>query len=285
MTTTSSFKKYTESGIAPPLNILGILILAVAGSFVLGFLYNILIRFISFIYINVLVVFAFGYVLAYMSRGLNILFKIRSKTKAMFITAAIAILAVYIQWACFVYIFFVEDLSPIQDFKSIVNIIIHPELLVQLMPEINEFGTWTVSKTSINGGILWWLWLGEALLLIAIPLRLYMQFEIMPFSEADNRWYKKNRIDKDFEYIHLRRDFLELFAKSPVEGLNSLGKHDYSRYSRFYIYSDKNMRSFLIEIENVKLDHKGRKDYSEILPPSHIAFDQIKQIQTSFNIV
>jgi hypothetical protein len=285
MISTSSLRKYTESGIAPPLNIVGLLILAIVSSLALGFVYNVLIRFISFIYVNVIILFGFGYTLAYLSRGLNLLFKIRSKKISMLITAAIGILSIYIQWVCFVYIFFVEDLAPIQDIQSILNFMVHPDFLINSIMEINEYGTWVIGETPINGTILWWIWLGEALLMIAIPLRLYMLFDVLPFSEADNRWYKKKKIDQQFEYILLRQNFLKSFAENPTESLKSLGKPDYNRYSNAYIYSDKNKRSFLIEIENVTVDSKANKDYFEVLPPSHIGLEEIKKLETSFNIV
>jgi len=285
MTTTSPLRKYTESGIAPPLNILGLLIVALAASLALGFVYNVLIQFISFVYVNVLILFGFGYALGYLSRWLNLLFKIRSKKISIIITAIISILTVYIQWACFMYIYFTEDLTPFQDIEAILRILSQPNLLIETIIEINTYGTWIISETPINGSILWWIWLGEALLLIAIPLRLYMLFDIIPFSEADNRWYKKNKIDKEFEYIVLRKDFIKSFAENPVESLRDLGKADPLRYSNVYIYSDKNMRSFLIEIENVTVDRKARKDYLEVLPPSHIRIEEIKQLETSFNIV
>jgi hypothetical protein len=285
MATGSPLKKYTESGIAPPLNVAALILVAILVSLALGFAYNVLIQLISFVYVNVIIVFGFGYILGYVSRWLNLLFKIRSKKKSMLITAVIGVLAVYLQWCCFLYIYFTEDLSPIKDFESILGIISRPDLLVETMIEINQYGTWMFRDASINGTILWCIWLGEALLMIAIPLRLYLLFDVLPFSEADNRWYKKSKIDKEFEYILLRKDFLKLFAENPVEGLNSLGKPDYRRYSEVYIYSDKNRRSFLIAIDNVTVDPKGNKDYAEVLPPSQISMEKIRKIQTSFNIV
>jgi hypothetical protein len=285
MSTTSPLQKYVESGIAPPLNIAGLLVVAILASMVLGFVYNVLIWYISFVYVNVIIIFGYGYALGYLSRWLNLLFKIRSKKISILITAVIAILSIYIQWACFVYIYFVEDLKPIQDFEAILSMMLRPDLLIEIMLEINANGSWMIGKSVINGGMLWLIWIGEALLMLAIPLRLYVQFDVLPFSEADNRWYKKNKINENFEYILLRQNFIKDFAEDPVKGLKSLGKPDPLRYSTVYIYSDKNMRSFLVEIENVTIDYKSRKDYTEILPPSHISVEEVKKLETSFYIV
>ena len=285
MSQSTPFRKYTESGIAPVVNVIGLFFTAIVFIFALSLLYNILIRFISFVYVNVIIIVGFGYSLAYLSRYLNIAFKIRSKKKSMIITGVITLLAMYIQWAIFMYVISVDDLAPWQDILIILDIFLNPYYIFSSLAELNQYGTWEVGKTAINGGILWFIWCLEALLIVAIPLRLYFLFDILPFSEKDNRWYKKRRIDKEFEYISLRSHFLKSFYESPIETINSLGKPDYRRYSNIYIYSDKNHRSYLIEIENVMVDSKSKKDYMEVLPPSYIDHQTVKKIQETYKII
>ena len=76
MESKNALKKYTESGIAPPQNLVGIFAIAIVATMILGYVYNIAVRFISFIYINAIIVFGYGYVIGYLSRFLNIIFNI-----------------------------------------------------------------------------------------------------------------------------------------------------------------------------------------------------------------
>ena len=76
MTSLKAFKKYTESGIVPPLNSIGLLFFAIVLFAILGFFYNIVMWFMPIVYLNAVVIFVYGYIIAHLSRYLNIVFKI-----------------------------------------------------------------------------------------------------------------------------------------------------------------------------------------------------------------
>ena len=285
MSKSAPFREYKESGTAPLINIIGLLSSAFVISTVLGLIYNLIMWIIPLIYFNVLVVFVYGYFIAYISRYLNIVFKIRNKKISILITFIFSLMSIYLQWVSFIYIYSTENLHPFEDIRIMLDLLLQPETIVWSIIDINPYGTWEVGETTINGGILWFIWALEALLIIAIPLRLYLLFDIFPFSEKDNRWYKKRKIDKEFEYVSLRNHFLKSFYENPLEAINSMGKSDFRRHSNIYIYSDKNQRSYLIEIENVMVDSKSKKDYMEVLKPSHIDIQTVKKIQETFKII
>lgn len=104
MNTQNSFKKYKESGIAPPINLVVFFLIGLCSMFLLGFLYSCLITFIPFIYFNVVVLIGFGYIIGYTSRYLNITFKIRNKTASMIMTGVLALFATYFQWVFYIYL-------------------------------------------------------------------------------------------------------------------------------------------------------------------------------------
>ncbi|MEQ6124225.1 hypothetical protein AAON49_08505 [Pseudotenacibaculum sp. MALMAid0570] len=278
------FKKYEESGTAPVLNLLLAFISSLLIISFFSFIYNILLTLSPIVYLNVLLVVGLGYCIAYTVRYLCLAFKIRNQRICFLATGIISLIIIYIQWVLFIYIYLANEINPLQDISIILELFISPDIIFNDIIQINSIGTWEIRSTIINGPILWCVWITEAVILILVPLRIYNLFEVIPFSEIDNKWYKKVKIDQEFEYITLRNHFLESLYSNPSKALMNLSKPDPYRYSNVYIYYDKNRISFLIEIENVSIDKNSKKDYIEVLAPSHIESHHIKEIKENFNL-
>ena len=277
------FRKYTESKTAPFLNLVSFFFTGLIVISVLSFIYSCLITLIPTIYFNVVIVFAFGYTIAYASRYLNLLFKIRHRMMSILMTGVLSLFAVYLQWVMYLYIIS-NDIKPLQDFSFILELIFRPDFIFYDMNELNKVGAWEIGSTIINGTELWLIWLTEALLIISIPLRLYSLFDVLPFSEKGNQWYKKKTIITDFEYILLKQTFLESFYQNSIESLTKLDKGNGIRYSKINVFSDKNKVSFLISIENVSVDSKGQKEFSDVLEPSYIDRNYYNKLNEEFKI-
>tara|TARA_R110002073_G_scaffold8207_5_gene45817 strand:+ start:28673 stop:29533 length:861 start_codon:yes stop_codon:yes gene_type:complete len=280
----NAFKKYKESGVAPSLNLIAIFSISFVVMFILTFIYSLLITFIPIIYFNIVLVVGFGYVVAYCSRYLNIFFKIRNRIISIALTGIIAVSAIYLQWVFYLYIISGDNINPIDDISIIIDLIINPSLFLDILIELNHFGAWEIGSSTINGSALWFIWLGEALIILLTSLKIYSQFDIKPFSEKDNEWYKAKKVFFDFEYIHLRQTFLESFYVNPAEALASLEKGNGTRQSNVYIFSSKNKSFFLISIENSIVNSKGRKEFSEVLEPCYLDRNHLTTIKEKFAV-
>ena len=280
----SIFKKYEISGKAPILNLGFIFLLGIFLMFLLGFLYSCLTTIIPIPYFNIFVLFGFSYAIAYISHFLSVIFKIRNKAASIIITTAHVLIATYFQWVFYIYIISFEKITPLNDFSFIADLLLDTRYLIDIIIELNSIGAWEIDSITYTGASLWLIWLGEVILTLTISLRMGNKFELKPFSEKDNQWFNKTKILTDFEYIHLKKTFLEGFYKNPVEALTSLEKGNGSRQSNVYIFSSKSQDTFLISIENSIVTNKGRKECTEILEPCFLNRHQIIGIKENFTI-
>ena len=280
----SILKRYEISGKVPTLNLGFIFLFGIFLMFLLGFLYSCLTTIITVPYFNIFVLFGFSFVIAHISHFLSITFKIRNKVALMVITTTLALFATYFQWVFYIYIISFEKITPLNDLPYIVDLLLDTRYLIDIILELNSVGAWEIDSVTYTGTSLWLIWFGEIILTLTISLRMCNKFELKPFSEKDNQWFNKAQILTDFEFIHLKRTFLEGFYKNPVEALTSLEKGNGIRQSNVYIFSSKSQDTFLISIENSIVTNKGRKECTEILEPCFLNRNQIIGIKEKFTI-
>lgn len=285
METQSIFKRYEASGIVPAINVSIILLLGLCIMFFLGFLYSALTTIITIVYFNVFVLIGFSFVIAHISHFMNVTFKMRNKIASMIVTAILALLATYFQWVFYLYLISYENITPLNDISFIINdLILDPKYLIDYIIELNKVGVWEIGSVTYTGTTLWLIWLAEFILTLVISLRIYDKFKLKPFSEKDNNWFNKTRIITDFEYIDLKRTFLDRFYKNPANALSSLEKGNGIKQSNIYIFSNKSQNSFLISIENSIVNNKGRKEYSTVLEPCYLNRNHLIEIKEKFTI-
>jgi len=278
------FKKYQISGKAPVTDLSIIFLSGICIMFLLGFLYSCLTTIITIIYFNVFVLFGFSFAIAHISHFLNVTFKIRNKIAAMIITAILSLFATYFQWTFFIYVITFESITPINDLSYIIDLLLDPIYFIDFIIELNSIGAWEIDSVTYTGSSLWLIWLGEVTLTLAISLKIYHKFELKPFSEKDNQWFDKTKILTDFEFIHLKRTFLEDFYKNPAEALMSLKKGNGTRQSNVYIFSTKSQNTFLISIENSIVNKNGRKEPFNVLEPSILNRNHLTSIKEKFTL-
>mgnify|MGYP000549827901 CR=1 FL=1 len=280
----SILKRYEVSGKAPTLNLGFIFIIGIFIMFLLGLLYSCLTTFIPIPYFNVFVLLGFSYAIAHIGYFLSHTFKIRNKVVSMVITTILALFATYFQWVFYIYIISSDNITPYNDLSYIIELLLDISYLIDIIFELNSVGVWEFDSVTYTGTSLWLIWLGEVLLTLIFSLKMCNKFELKPFSEKDNQWFYKAKIHTDFEYIHLKRTFLEGFYNNPVEALTSLEKGNGIRQSTVYIFSSKSQDTFLISIENSIVNNKGRKESTEVLEPCFLNRSQLIGIKEKFTI-
>ncbi len=286
---TGTLNYYKESGIASIPNVILSLICASLLLLFTSYFYSLIVNFMPFIYLNFLIVAVFGLIVSLTSKAFCIVFKIRNLKKSKIITLVLAFLAIYFQWVSYVFIISSENLGLFMifnQFSHFMNILLNPVLLVDSIIEINSIGLWSLgfSKINITGGILWGVWLFEALIIIAVAYIHFSKFEIIPFSEKSRNWFKKEFIDLEFERISFTNDFLKAFQLNPSQAILNLEKGNGTRYSKISIFSAKTEPKSIITINNIIIRErgKGQKEITPVLMHCYIDTIHLKKIKENF---
>jgi hypothetical protein len=288
---TDTLNYYKESGIAPLLSVVLVLICASVPLLIISYFYSLIINFIPFIYLNFLIVAVYGIVISYTSRIFTLIFKIRHRKQSILLTFLLSLLAIYFQWVSYIFIAFNEDFSLFMlfnQFNDFASILLSPVLVYDLIIEINTIGFWSLglSKLNITGILLWGIWLAEALIIIIVACKYFTRFEIIPFSEKNKTWFKKEIIDVAFERIVFTNDFLKLFQSNPSQSILDLEKGNGLRYAQISIFSAPTESKSLITIDNIIISErgKGKKDVTPVLTHCYIDNIHLKKLRENYTI-
>jgi hypothetical protein len=228
----------------------------------------------------------YGYVVALLSVLFGKIFKLRNKKKTLIITLLTALFAFYCQWISYLYIISSEDVSLFFDPHLYFKLFVIPFDFFEDIVFLNAVGTWEVFSTVFKGNVLWLIWLLELFIIMASAYFGFSNIKTAPFSEIDNKWYKKEIFDSNFETIKLRKNFIEAYKKDPFTAISSLEPGNGIRYANIYIHSSKNKNKVLLSIENVIITErgKGKKDIEEILAPNFIDSTNYMQLKNNYKI-
>jgi hypothetical protein len=277
---------YTESGIAPLINIFFCFVISCVVIVPISYFYSLLITYMPFIYLNLVIVILYGYTISLIVNTFSRFFKIRNKKKTIALTLLVGLVAIYEQWISYLYIITSEDVTLFFDIKTYFGMLLRPDYLFFEIIELNKFGAWELFSILFKGSTLWIIWVLEILMTLFASYFGIINTKNPPFSENDNNWYKKHTLDSDFEPIKLKNNFIEEYEKNPFIAICSLGKSDFTRYSKIYIYSSASETRNLISIENVLVTEKGsgKKEFNEILAPHYIDNNYMIQLKQNFRL-
>ena len=277
---------YKESGIAPLVNILFCFIISCFVIIPISYFYSLLIEFMPFIYFNLIIVILYGYTISLIVNMFSRFFKIRNKKKTIALTLLVGLIAIYEQWISYLYIITSEDVTLSFDIKTHFGMLLRPDYLFFEILELNKFGAWELFSILFKGSTLWLIWFLEILMTLIASYFGILNIKNPPFSENDNKWYKKHTLNSDFEPIILKKKFIEEYQKNPFIAICSLGKSNFTRYSKIYIYSSESETRNLISIENVLVTENGsgKKEYNEILAPHYIDNNYMIQLRQKFKL-
>ncbi len=282
---------YKESGIAPPLNVALVMTCGLLIILFVSYFYSLIITYIPIVYLNFLIVMAYGFVISFTSKIFNTIFKIRNRRKSIGITIILAVFGIYFQWTSFLFVISNEPFSLFMIFEHLdffFSILLRPDLVVLNMLEINKVGLWSLGFSGINatGIFLWIIWLAEAVIIAFTAYKSFVSFEEIPFSERDDSWFNKETIDFDFEHIAFKKKFVDQFAQNPSEAISGLGRGDGLRHSKISIFKSKTESKSLISIDNIRITQKGKgkKDVTKVLKYCYIDNLHLSKLRTAYNI-
>jgi hypothetical protein len=177
-------------------------IIIVLASLVLSIIYVALQWFIPFIYLNVFITVGFGLGLA-IAGYLAVRFaKIRNPYVGVLLGVAAGLAGLYSQWALYMSLMSQADgniagvwAKTSFNLSTYLLVLLHPSVLFQAMPALNEVGTFSIKSAQVSGILLWIVWLIEALIIVAIPVFATWSFAAAPFSELTSKWMEEKKWD------------------------------------------------------------------------------------------
>ena len=145
--------------------------------------YGYLDHWIPFIYLNVILTFAFGALIGAVVGAGAVRGKIRN---AWFVAGAATLCALvshYIAWIAW-----------IRAISSGELMVVMPQEMIQVIPKIAEIGVWTLSGSKPTGTLLYCFWAGEALLVVGTAIGIsWSMIANKPFCERCQKWLGDGR--------------------------------------------------------------------------------------------
>jgi len=280
---------YKESGISNPINIGLVVICSLFSILFLSYFYTLFITYMPIVYFNFLVVIGFGLSVSIVSRIFNIVFKIRNRKRTIFITMMLAFFAIYFQWVCYLFIISFESFNILlifENFGFFLSILFRPDVVVLNIIDISKIGLWSLGTSDLylKGFFLWLVWMAEAAIIIFISYNNFRHFNEVPFSEKDNKWFKKEIVDFDFEHIAFKKKFIEEFLVNPTESIFQLKRGDGLRHSKICIFKSETESKSIITIDNIIVTQrgKGKKDYTKVLEHCYLDTIYITQLKGKY---
>lgn len=250
-------------------NVLGLLFsyacCSVAALF-LGYAYSVITTLIPLVYINFLITIGFGLALAFVVRIAVRLSHNRNKKSHYILAFVISLMAVVFQWATYILYAVNGEIPSISDYLSNVYWIVLPQVFFPTIIEINEIGMWSILGVTLNGVALSFIWVLEAIVIMALPIIAVYKTKVYPYSELNAKWYPKYTLNQDFESVGGVSSFLNYLTVDPTSAIEDLGRGMGYRYSKVHVFYHINENKQYLSLEKVFIEKRGAgKRTSEIV--------------------
>lgn len=250
-------------------NLLGLIfsyVLCLVAALFLGYAYSVITIFIPLIYINFLITIGFGLALAL---GVRIAVRTshnRNKKSHYILAFIVVLMAVVFQWATYILYVVDGEVPSISVYLSNVYWIVLPHVFFPVIAEINEVGMWSILGLTFNGVSLSFIWLLEAVVIMALPIIAVYKTKVYPYSELNGKWYPKYTLNQDFESVTGVTSFLNYLTVDPGSAIEDLGRGLGHRHSKVHVFYHKNENKQYLSLEKVLIEKQGTgKRNSEVV--------------------
>jgi hypothetical protein len=291
-------KYYKPSGKFSSVFILYFLLVSVIAFPILGLLYAYCIWYIPFVYINFFITIGFGFLVGFVIAQFVIKKgKVRNPFLGLIIGLAGALLALYFHWAIWIDLVINAGesygsnrigitVSNI-DFLQVYSLIFRPDLVLEYIGQVNEYGTWGIRGATVSGAFLWVIWLIEFIIVIAISVFLPYLEAKRPFSESTNSWYEEVILPA-FNYIENKQQIIADISQSNHANFDFLSKDINSEtdsHSICTLYKSKSGKNYLSIVNKTsKTDDKGNISFDNDQIVEYIAVNsEFSKILIGYN--
>ena len=212
---------YKPSGKFGIASFITIPLLGAIGACLGGFAYSYAVSWIPFIYVNVLLTIAYGFVMGFMVyMGAN-LGKLRNVPLALLLSLVVGVFALYTQW--------VAHFHALTDPSQLI---LDPLLLWQYITTLGETGSWSIgsSKEPINGILLYLVWGIEAIIIIGLTFFMAMAAVNQLFCENCGQWTSDEQTFGPFKKVKDLNQTRNELENHNFYTLENLEPADHARY-------------------------------------------------------
>lgn len=271
-------KKYKPSGKASVVGILTALFLGIVGAIFTSLLYIVINKIIPNIWFAAITAGFFGFLVgSAVNFGIK-LGKIRNMKIALLLAVFSGLFAIYMQWVIFDVLILSEkgftfnlnseDIEIL--FKDFILVFTHPNILINDIIVLNQYGTFSIeSGNPISGILLWAVWFGEFLVII-IPAIFIVKNGVVsePFSEVEDKWMEKRNDSIVISYVPDKDKLIREFDSNNFEVLNRrISKYDSETYAEVIVYELPKESLQYITINNIVITkNKSKKEKVTKIP-------------------
>ena len=251
---------YQESNIVNPSGLVVAYLAVLVLTIILGFIYTQLMISVPFIYFKPFFIFLVAWGLELGIRYIARLTHNRNKESQLVLAAVAGLLLNYFQWIPFVLFVLTREIS-IADYLSNLAWITSPKAFLTVIGEINAQGAWSLWGVPVKGVGLAFFWIGEAIILIALPVIAVYTARIFPYSETHKQWYPKFSLTRDFETIPHEDKFIPLLRTDALKTIQDLGYGTKTRYILIHVFYLPQESKQYLSFERVYIEgNSGRKN-------------------------
>lgn len=232
-----------------------------------GFVHGILSAVNPLVYFAFLISVGFGIYLGLGFRIVSKIAKIRDKKFILITGVILSLFAIYASWVSFLNFFVLEGENLVDAYYGEGFLFFHPDVLFEIVYDAYKMGLWTIGTTVIKGSPLLIAWLLEIGIIIFMCVKYIRDYEIAPFSDRQNKWYKKYILFDEYQSLPNEDSFLDLDGRSVLEKIENLSSGKSLRFGRISIFYLENTTQNYLYYENVDRDRKGKKETATIIIP------------------
>ena len=283
-------KYYKPSGKFSPVSFLYFIIACFAGLPLLGLLYAYAIWYIPFFYFHFIFTVIFGGLVGVLAIGMGVikLGKVRNRAIGIFFGFFGGLVALYFHWA--VWVDFVMNIKRFSDsssfgmpsseihFNEVFSYVKHPAAFFQLIADINEKGVWTLRSLhdAVNGPFLSFIWIVEALIVLAGSMWGANITSKKPFCEVSKTWFEEKTLPA-FSYIQEKEKVISSLENDDADIFKDIVKAENLKesHSIFTVYYSKNEEYYLtIKNKTVVTDKNGKVKFKDDEFIEYISIDR-----------
>jgi len=177
---------YSHSGQVPPAGLFAGVVVGAVAAIVGGVAYGYADHYLRFIYLHVVMTFAFGALLGWTTARAMLVTNVRNNGAIVLLSLLTALAGYYVAWIAWLCALYQDVNIPI----SATRLVASPHWMYRIILRLNELGVWGMDRGSpVKGDLLWSVWLLEAAIIFATAAAISRKMaRKRPFCENCGRW-------------------------------------------------------------------------------------------------
>ena len=266
---------YKPSGSFSPVGVVLTLIVGAVVMVPAAIVYCLATRHIPIVYANFIVTYIFGAIAGMVVVFGAKRFGIRNVAVAGAMGGVLFLVGYAAHWPAYVSVLLCDwDEEPFNIAliaQTAMELAENPDVLLELVREIMEEGTWSLGKGSnsvVRGMMLGGVWVAEAILILVAAVSIPVKKVRSPYSEKKGEWIKEEKMETPISYIENTDAFMNAMARHDYASLTTpmpTAADDPAQkgFARVSLYPDDRETYVSVTNVQVKRNKKGKEKGTE----------------------